>query len=31
VISDRDPGGGGDLDGTDGGVLASLDEGLPST
>jgi hypothetical protein len=29
-ISDRDPGSGGDLDGTGGGVLASLGEGLPS-
>jgi hypothetical protein len=29
-ISDGDPGGCGDLDGTDGGVLASLGEGLPS-
>jgi hypothetical protein len=31
VISDGDPGGGGDLDGADGGVLMSLGEGLPST
>jgi hypothetical protein len=30
VISDGDPGGGGDLDGTDGGVLTSLGEELPS-
>jgi hypothetical protein len=29
-ISDRDPGSGGDLDGTGGGVLVSLGEGLPS-
>jgi hypothetical protein len=29
-ISDGDPGAGGDSDGTDGGVLASLGEGLPS-
>jgi hypothetical protein len=29
-ISNRDPGGGGDTDGTGGGVLASLGEGLPS-
>jgi hypothetical protein len=29
-ISNRDPCGGGDLDGTDGGVLASLGEELPS-
>jgi hypothetical protein len=30
VISDMDPGGGGDPDGTGGGVLASLGEELPS-
>jgi hypothetical protein len=29
-ISDGDPGGGGDLDGAGGGVLASLGEGFPS-
>jgi hypothetical protein len=29
-ISDGDPSGGGDPDGVDGGVLASLGEGLPS-
>jgi hypothetical protein len=29
-ISDGNPGGGGDPDGAGGGVLASLDEGLPS-
>jgi hypothetical protein len=30
VISDSDPGGGGDPDGISEGVLASLGEGLPS-
>jgi hypothetical protein len=29
-VSDGDPGGGGDPDGTSGGVVASLDEGFPS-
>jgi hypothetical protein len=29
-ISDGDPGGGGDPDGTGGAVLVSLDDGLPS-
>jgi hypothetical protein len=31
VISDGDPGSGGDPDGTSGGVLVSLGERLPST